>query len=106
MNFVEKYAKLLVHYSLDLKKGEKLLVRSSVLAEDLVREVFREATKIGVEVDVDLDFREKYKIFLDEASDELLKKPSYLYELAVKNFDASFIKARTPCGDGVEILSP
>jgi len=95
MNFVEKYAKLLVHYSLDLKKGEKLLIRSSILAEDLVREVFREATKIGVEVDVDLDFREQYKIFLNEASDELLKKPSYLYELAVKNFDA-FLTIRAP----------
>ncbi len=88
MNLVEKYAKLLVHYSLDLKKGEKLLVRSSTLAEPLVREVFREATKIGVEVDVDIDFRERYKIFMSEASDALLKKPSYLYEIAVKNFDA------------------
>jgi len=95
MNLVQKYAKLLVHYSLELQKGEKLLIRSSILAEPLVREVFREATRCGVEVDVDLDFREKYKIFLGEASDELLKKPSYLYELAVKNFDA-FLTIRAP----------
>jgi leucyl aminopeptidase (aminopeptidase T) len=39
----EKYAKLLVHYSLGLKKGDKLLISSTYLAEPLIKEVYREA---------------------------------------------------------------
>ena len=33
----EKYAKLLVHYSLGLKKGDKLLISSTYLAEPLIK---------------------------------------------------------------------
>ena len=43
----QKYAKLLVHYSLRLKKGDKLLIMSSYLAEELLKEVYREALAAG-----------------------------------------------------------
>ena len=43
----EKYAELLVHYSLELRKGDKLLITSTYLSEPLVQEVFREALRAG-----------------------------------------------------------
>ncbi len=42
-----KYAKVLVNYSLRIKKGEILQINSSHLAEDLVLEVYRETLKAG-----------------------------------------------------------
>ena len=38
-SILEKYAHLLVHYSLFLKPGEKLFVRTTTLAEPLVKEL-------------------------------------------------------------------
>ena len=39
----EKYAELLVNYCLELKKGETVYIRSSYLAEPLLKEIQREA---------------------------------------------------------------
>ncbi len=44
---LNKYAQLLVGYCLELQAKEKLLIRTTTLAEPLVREVYREATKAG-----------------------------------------------------------
>lgn len=91
---IKKYANLLCHYSLNLKKGEKLYIRSTTLAESLVREVYREALKIGVLVEVELNFREETNILLKEASTIQLKHQPTLYTKAVHDFDAMlFIRA-------------
>ena len=57
-NICEKYAKLLVGYSLGLKKGDKFLIRSSYLAEDLVKEVYREALAAGALPELKIDLAE------------------------------------------------
>ncbi|MEZ4981436.1 MAG: aminopeptidase [Saprospiraceae bacterium] len=44
-NIIQRYAKLLVHYCLEIKDGDKLYVTSSTLAEPLIKEVYREALK-------------------------------------------------------------
>ncbi len=44
---LRKYAHLLVHYSLSLHEGDKLLIVSTYLSEPLVREVYREALAVG-----------------------------------------------------------
>ncbi|MEN0005760.1 MAG: aminopeptidase, partial [Bacteroidota bacterium] len=61
-SILSKYAHLLVHYSLELKAGERLYVRSTTLAEPLVREVYRTALEAGAAVVVDLDFREQNRL--------------------------------------------
>lgn len=83
-----KYAKLLVHYCLDLKEGERLFVSSTTLAEPLVREVWREALRAGAIIEVDLSFREKNKIFYQEAGSQQLRHISPLYKLAMEQYDA------------------
>lgn len=94
-SILEKYAHLLCHYSLELKKGEKLYISTSTLAQPLVREVFREATKIGVYTEIDFSFREQSKILLDNASEELLKEEPRLFKLAIEEFDA-YLHIRAP----------
>lgn len=72
-SILEKYAHLLVDYSLDLKSGEHLLIKSTTLAEDLIREVYRLAIRRGAHVSVDMSFRGQNKIFLDEANNAQLE---------------------------------
>ncbi len=92
---LKKYADLLVNYCVELQPGEKLYVRSSTLAEPLIREVFRSATKAGGHVEIDLDFREKNRIFLSEANDAQLQRIPPLYKMAMETFDA-YIYIRAP----------
>jgi aminopeptidase len=94
MNVLQKYARLLVQYCLEIKTGDKLYLKSTTLAEPLVREVYREALKEGALIEVDLTFRERGKIFFEEASEEQLKYISPFFKQAMEEFDAYlFIRA-------------
>ena len=53
---LEKYAHVLIHYSLFLKPGDKFFVRTTTLAEPLIKELYREATRSGVIMEVFFDF--------------------------------------------------
>ncbi|GLR17698.1 aminopeptidase [Portibacter lacus] len=92
---LKKYAKLLVHYSLDLKKGELLYIKSTTLAEPLIREIYREATKIGANVIKDLSFREEGKIFMDYADDDQLAFLNPIDKMAMETCDA-YLYVRAP----------
>ncbi len=61
---LENYAKLLVHYCLDLQPNEKLFIHSTTLAEPLVREVLKEALKAGAIVEYQLDIDDEQSIRL------------------------------------------
>lgn len=44
---LEKFAKLLVHYEIDLQKGDKVLIKGPSEAIPLIREIYREILKSG-----------------------------------------------------------
>ncbi|MFT5383304.1 MAG: aminopeptidase [Saprospiraceae bacterium] len=91
---LSKYAHLLVNYCLDIKKGDRLYIKSTTLAEPLIREVYREALKAGALPVVDLEFREKGKIFMEEAEGDQLRFVSPLYKQAMEEYEAYlFIRA-------------
>jgi len=93
-NIHQRYAALLVHYCLELKKGERLFIRTTTLAEDLLREVYRAATKVGAHVETELSFREQNRIFLELANEDQLNYISPQYKQAMEKFDAYlFIRA-------------
>ncbi|PHN04882.1 aminopeptidase [Flavilitoribacter nigricans] len=94
-NLLAKYAHLLVHYCVDIQEGEKLYVRSTTEAEPLIREIYRHALRAGAQVEVDLDFREKNRIFLQEAGEEQLKYIPLLQQEAMNTFDA-YLYIRAP----------
>lgn len=91
---IQKYAQLLVDYCLSIKEGDKLFIRSSFLAEPLLREVYRYALSKGAIVEMDIAFQGKTKIYFDEASEHALRHKPILQSEAIKNFDAYlFIRA-------------
>jgi aminopeptidase len=94
-NILSRYADLLVHYCVDLQPGEKLYVRSTTLAEPLIREIYRTALKAGGVVAVSLDFREQNRLMLTEAADAHLNYVSPLHREAMDSFDA-YLYIRAP----------
>jgi len=85
---LSKYADLLVNYCLEIKKGDRLFIHTTTLAEPLVKEVWRSAIRAGAYVEAELDFEDKNKIFLQEASEEQLNKESVRVKDEVSNFNA------------------
>ena len=84
---LEKYAKLLVHYCLEAQAGERLFLRTTSLAEPLVREIYKECCRHGVWCEVDMAFEGQNHILLEFGTEELLKTVSPFYEKAVAEFD-------------------
>lgn len=92
---LRKYADLLIHYCFELKAGDKLFVRTTTLAEPLVREVYRSALAVGAIVEVDFEFREQNRILLEQAQAAQLQYVSPFFKHAIENFDA-YLYIRAP----------
>lgn len=85
---LEKYARLLVEYCLDIQPGDRLLVRTTTLAEPLVREVFRQTIRRGGNMALDVQFEGQNAIFMQEAEGDQLTFVSPLYREAMEHFEA------------------
>ncbi|MBN1786991.1 MAG: aminopeptidase [Sedimentisphaerales bacterium] len=85
---IEKYAKVLVNYSLQLKKGDKLLICSSYLAEELLKEIFTQAIAAGANPEFKIALNGTSKIFYDNASDDQLEYISPLMQHVYEKYDA------------------
>jgi len=94
MDIFKKYAQLLVNYCVEINEGDNLYIKSTTLAEPLIKEVYREAIIRGANVEVNLEFRDKYNMFINNASEAQLKSISPFFLTAMRDFDAYlFIKA-------------
>ncbi len=67
-----KLAHVLVNYSMPILKGDWCIIRGTELAALLIREVYREAIKVGAHVDVRVNLDGLDEIFFKHASDEQL----------------------------------
>lgn len=94
-SILQKYAHLLVHYCLELKKGEKLYVTTTTLGEPLLKEVYREAVRVGAHVEYQLTFSEQHKILIAEADDEQLDHVNPFYKEMMETYDA-YLVIRAP----------
>lgn len=95
MDILNKYAELLVDYCLEIREKDKLYIKSTTLAEPLIREVYREALIRGAVVDVEMDFREQNRIFNLHAMGDQLEHVSPMYKKAMGQYDA-FLNIRAP----------
>ncbi len=86
-DIIKKYAKLLVDYSLGLKAGDKLLINSTYLAEELLKEVYEQALAAGVQPEFKISLNGTEKIFYDNASDNQLQYISPLSRYVYENYD-------------------
>jgi aminopeptidase len=91
----EKYADLLVHYSLDIRKGDKLLISSTPLAEPLIQEVYRAALLAGAHPETWISLAGMARVLYDEGNKEQLSYVSPMYFHAVEHYDA-FLTIRAP----------
>jgi len=88
-DIIKKYAKLLVEYSLELKKGDKLLIYSTYLAEELLKEVYAQALAAGAHPEFKIALNGTEKIFYDNASDSQLEYISPLSKYVYEKYDAA-----------------
>ena len=84
----EKYAVLLLDYSLSIKEGQTVLVRSTALATPLLQVIYRELLKRGAIPEFELTFEHQNRLFYDHVRPEGNKHVNLLYAHAVQNFDA------------------
>ena len=84
----EKYARVLINYSLELKKSQRLLIISSYLAEPLLNECYKEALRVGAFPELRTTINGTEKIFYDYAGKEQLEYISPLTKYVYENYDA------------------
>lgn len=84
----EKLARVLVHYSLRLKPGDKLQIEGADIAAPLIRAAYREAVRAGAHVTTRIGVEGLREIFLKEANDEQLQFVSDIRQREVDYYDA------------------
>ena len=94
-NYLKRYASLLADYCLSVGKNEKILIRSSYLAEDLINEFCSIVYSRGAHPETKIALKNSERLYYDNSSIEDLK---YLSDTEInyyKNFDA-FLTIRAP----------
>ncbi|WP_052890547.1 aminopeptidase [Thermogemmatispora carboxidivorans] len=85
---VERMARVLVHHSLELRRGDRLAILATPLAAPLIREVVREAVRAGAHVSPLLQLPGLAEIILKEASEEQLTFVSPVQRLLWGEYEA------------------
>jgi len=86
---LEKLAQILIKYSLDIKPGDQLEIRTTPLAQDLALLVYKEAVKAGAYVMTNLSLQGGEEVFYNYASDDQLDHVSPVRKMITESFDAS-----------------
>jgi aminopeptidase len=88
---VSKLARLLAHYSLELKRGQQALLRTAPLADELNLAFYEEAVKAGAHVFAMSEIPGADEVFFKHASDEQLDYVSPARKLMYETFDALMV---------------
>lgn len=91
----DKYAHLLTYYCLDIQPGEKVFIRSSYLAEDLLKAVYKAVLEAGGIPEVSVSIGDLDRLLLTRGNDEQLQHVSPLTEAAIRTYDA-YLVIRAP----------
>ncbi|MGZ9224649.1 MAG: aminopeptidase, partial [Anaerolineales bacterium] len=85
---IVKLAKVLVHYSVEVQKGQQVLIRTSPIADELTLAVHAEIVKAGAHPFITNEVPGTKEAFLRLASDEQLDHVSPVTKMIVETFDA------------------
>jgi len=85
---ISKLAKVLVHYSVEVQKGQQVLIRTSPIAEELTLAVHEEIVKAGAHPFITNEVPGTQEAFYKFASDEQLDHVSPINKLVIETFDA------------------
>lgn len=84
---IQKLARLLVEYSVALKKGQTLAIRGSYVAAPLIRECYKAAIKVGAHVETLVSIDGLEEIFFKNAAEHQLTYVSPIAKQRVKTLD-------------------
>ena len=70
---LEKLADVLVNYSLDVQPGNKMIIRTSPLGEELALAAYSAGLRAGAHIDIQCDFPRAAEVFLKNASQAQLE---------------------------------
>ena len=87
----EKWANVLVNYSLNIQPGETFLIETSDLSQELCLLVYREAIKAGAHPYISIELPNIKEIFYQFASDSQLTFVNPVYKFMYETFDAMLI---------------
>jgi len=88
-NRIKKYAEVLLKYSLDIKKGEKLLIAGDLVTLPLIKESYRLAVELGALPQVMIHSEELKEILLKGGSEEQIKYVPVSIKKTFETVDAS-----------------
>jgi len=87
---ITKLAHIMVHYSLELKPGQQVILMTHPLADELTLAFYEQAVKAGAHVFIQSEVPGTKEIFFKHASDAQLDYFSPVMKMAVETFDAYF----------------
>jgi aminopeptidase len=88
---IKKLAQVLVHYSLGIKRGQKVFMITSPAAQEFNLAFYEEATKAGAYVTIMVDIPGAREIFLKHASNQQLDFISPVRKLLINTYDARMV---------------
>jgi len=92
---LDRYAELLLDYSLEIKTGERLYIRTTTLAEPLLKKIMEHGWKRGAQIEFGLNLEGMSKVLFNIRDKEILKHVSPFHKMAMETFDA-FLLIRAP----------
>ncbi|MEA2030743.1 MAG: aminopeptidase [candidate division Zixibacteria bacterium] len=88
---IDKLAKLLIHYSLKLKKGQLLKIQGEISTLPLIKAAFKEAVAVGAQPFTKIIIPENEETFLKHASDKQLRYISPVARAEINKMDALLV---------------
>lgn len=86
---LQRLAKVLAHYSLGLRKGDRVAIRTEPLAAPLLLELIREALRAGAHPEYFISIPGAMEIMFQEASDEQLRYIPAAQRTVVEEYEAA-----------------
>ncbi len=87
-SILQKYGDLLVNYCVSIQPGERVLIKAPIIAEPLVREIYRATLKAGGIPITDFDFHGQHRILMEHGEGVQLQYVSPLYAEAMEHYEA------------------
>lgn len=85
---IKKLAKIIVDYSVYIKKGDKVIISAGTIAEPLVKEIYKRIIDVGAYPMLNIGFSGLSYYYYKNASKEQLKNFPKFFNYQVKNADA------------------
>lgn len=87
----EKLARLVIEYSLEVEKGQRIIIMGPSNAEELLRAIYVEVVKVGAHPMLEVELEGAQELFLKYASEEQLLYVDNLERLVRKEFDGFIV---------------